>query len=121
MLRGYDLTVPEAAGDELALVLYWQATDQVPAGYKVFLHLIDDTGRVVAQADSVPAEGLAPSETWRPREVVADRHVLSAPAGRYRVLVGLSDMASGERLSVLDERGNPIADNAVPIGEVEVR
>jgi hypothetical protein len=86
------------------------------------VHLIDERGRVVAQADSIPADGLAPTTSWLPGEIVADGHVLVAPGpGRYRLLVGLYDPDSGERLPVLDEAGRPIPESAIPVSDVELR
>jgi hypothetical protein len=119
-LRGYDLTGPEAPGGELQLTLYWQGSRRVPGSYKVFVHLVDDTGGAVAQADAVPGEGMAPTESWLPGEVISDKHVLRAPGpGRYRLLVGLYDPVTGERLPAVDATGQPISENAIPLGDVE--
>jgi hypothetical protein len=120
LLRGYDLTVPQASGGDLEVTLYWQARGRVPGSYKVFVHLVDEAGRTVAQADAVPADGLAPTESWQPGEIISDKHLLGAPGpGRYRLLVGLYDPGTGERLPALDATGRPIPENAVPLGDVE--
>jgi 4-amino-4-deoxy-L-arabinose transferase-like glycosyltransferase len=122
LLRAYDLILPEAPGEGLHVNLYWQSKQRLSISYKVFVHLIDDGGRIVAQADSIPADGLAPTESWLPGEIVADRHILIAPApGRYRILVGLYDPASGERLPVLDKAQRLLSDSAIPLSDVELR
>jgi 4-amino-4-deoxy-L-arabinose transferase-like glycosyltransferase len=119
-LRGYDLTVPQADGRGINLTLYWQARSRVPASYKVFVHLVDDAGRAVAQADAIPADGLAPSDSWLPGEVVADQHVLTAPGpGHYHLLVGLYDPVTGERLPALDEKGQSTPESAIQLADVE--
>ena len=70
----------------LRLTLYWQATGRVNGHYKVFVHIMDEEGRIVAQSDAVPAYGEAPTETWLPNEVVIDQHGLQmSEPGRYRV------------------------------------
>ncbi len=118
-LRGYELTLPEATGGELSLTLYWQAAQRVAGDFKVFVHLVDESGRIAAQADAIPADGTAPTDGWLPGEVVADRHGLAAPRpGRYRLLTGLYDPGSGDRLPAVDAAGRPLPENAVPIGDV---
>jgi hypothetical protein len=121
LLRGYDLTHPQAPDEGLALTLYWQVEHRVPGPYKVFVHLVDDAGRIVAQADSIPADGLAPTESWLPGEVVTDRHILATPEpGRYHLLAGLYDPASGKRVAALNQEGDLLPDGAAPLGDVEI-
>jgi hypothetical protein len=57
--------------------------------------------------DSVPQEGGYPTIWWLPGEVVADRLTLDLPVdapqgAEYRLIVGLYDPATGERLPVAD-------------------
>ena len=119
-LRGYDLAGPQRPGDPLALTLYWQAKGDVPGNLKVFVHLVDGNGQITAQSDSVPADGAAPTQSWLPGEVVIDRHTLKPPArGAYRLVVGMYDPASGQRLPATDEAGRLIPDAAVPLEEVK--
>ena len=116
VLRKYTLDRPVAPEDKLRLMLYWQAVDRITGQYKVFVHLVDDSGRIIAQQDSFPADGAAPTESWRKGEVVADTHVLTVPTGgHYRLLTGLYDPASGQRLPVWDEAGQPVQDAAIPL------
>lgn len=118
-LRGYELSLPEATGGDLALTLYWQAGQRIAGDYKVFVHLVDESGRIAAQADAIPGGGSAPTDGWLPGEVVADRHVVAAPGpGHYRLLAGLYDPGSGERLPARDAAGRPFPENAIPIGDV---
>ena len=122
MLRGYALDAPVVAGDDLRLTLYWQANERITEPYKVFVHLVDDAGRIVAQADSIPtlAGDAAPTESWRKGEVIVDTHAVTVPAaGRYRVLTGLYDPVSGERLPVWDAAGQPVDGAAIFVTEVE--
>jgi hypothetical protein len=96
LFLGSDLRPPAAPDEKLDLTLYWQARQRIPGEYKVFVHLVDDEGRIVSQADAIPGEGMAPTEGWLPGEVVADRHHLTSPgSGHYQLLVGLYDPVSG--------------------------
>jgi hypothetical protein len=119
VLRGYDLMPPATPADPIGLSLYWQASDRVTSPYKVFVHLLDANGDIVAQSDAVPAAGEAPTESWLAREVVVDRHELQAPGpGTYRLVVGLYDPASGARPPAADQTGAPIPDSAVQLATI---
>ncbi|GIK39173.1 MAG: hypothetical protein BroJett011_30060 [Chloroflexota bacterium] len=102
-LLGYDLTTePIMGGGRLRLMLYWQANQVVAASYTVFVHLLNANGQVVAQHDGLPAEGTIPTPGWAAGEVIADRHLIDfpdLPAGDYRLVAGMYDPATGERLA----------------------
>jgi 4-amino-4-deoxy-L-arabinose transferase-like glycosyltransferase len=123
-LLGYDL---EAEGLEpggtVYLTLYWQAREPVERRYKVFTHLLGEvfnagSGNFLwGQQDNEPVSGTRPTSTWRSGEVIVDSYVIplegQAPAGRYALEIGLYDPATGERLPVLDEGGQDVADHVV--------
>ena len=97
-LRGYDL---EQTGDTLALTLHWQARQRMETGFKFFVHLYSlADGSLAAQADWVAHDWTYPTDRWEADEFVTDTVSLSAiPAGRYRLVVGVYDPQSGERLT----------------------
>jgi len=106
-LVGYDL--PEAggaAGATLPLTLYWQATGTTDRAYTVFVHLVDPSGALRGFGDAEPAGGQLPTTGWLPGEYLTDSHgvqvVADAPAGEYRLAVGLYDPATGQRLLTPD-------------------
>ena len=75
--------------------------------YKVFLHLLDAQGRLVAQHDSEPVGGLAPTTAWPPGATVRDRRALvlpdQLPPGSYTLSVGMyTGDDPGQRLRVGD-------------------
>jgi len=76
---------------------------------------------VVAQSDSFPAAGERPTTGWLPGEIISDHHTLTLLAemspGNYRLITGLYDPVTGERLSALDEDNNVVGD-AIFITEV---
>lgn len=122
MLRGYSWSRPAGADNsELQVTLYWQALDSGAGQYKVFVHVVDDSGHVVAQHDEFPAAGTAPTESWLPGEVVVDTHLLNVPSGGpYRLVTGLYDPSNGQRLPVWDEAQQPVRDSEVPLEDVKL-
>lgn len=126
-LRGFELacvgmtgdTCVIHPGDVLPLILYWQADGPTEVNYTVFVHLVGPDGRVYGQIDRMPLEGAAPTSSWAPGQVITDSMVLAvapgAPAGLYHVVVGLYDVETGERLQVIDARGQRLPDEQVPL------
>ena len=94
-----------AASPQVTLV--WHANDStVRDSYTVFVQLISDDGRVIAQSDALPAAGARPTSSWRPDEYIEDRHSLTynplAAPGRVRLIAGLYDALTGERVRTED-------------------
>jgi len=103
-LLGFDMSRERSAAH---VTLYWQADERMDIGYTVFVQLLDGQGLVRAQADAVPRGGSYPTFWWLPGEVVADPVSLELPAGRpggesYRLIAGLYDPATGDRLPVAE-------------------
>ncbi len=116
-LLGYklDLSQMEASG-VVSLILYWQAQTEMEASYKVFVHLLDESGQIVTQVDRQPLAGEAPTTSWLEDEVIADAIPISVSDQLVtvsRVAIGLYHARSGERLSVLAPTGNPQSDQVI--------
>jgi len=125
-LLGFDLKqVAPNPGGQLDVVLYWRALDTVSEDYKVFVHLYHPTipGGLPGQHDSPPGNGVFPTSSWLPGEVVTDPHVISiepeAPTGVCRIGVGLYVPDTGERLPVVVD-GQPQPDDVLIITEVKI-
>jgi hypothetical protein len=104
-LLGYRLDVSSGESAEpLRLVLYWQALGEIEREYTVFVHVLDASGQLVAQRDSMPRDNTLPTTHWLPGRVIEDPHILALPEelepGTYRVAVGLYHWITGERLPV---------------------
>ncbi len=102
-LVGYDMTTHKLdTGDELHLALYWQADAKLEQNYTVFIHILDDSGNLIAQRDSMPQDGNFATTHWTAGPLVHDIHLVplppDIPAGAYRVAVGLYVWQTGERL-----------------------
>ncbi|HBY95805.1 MAG TPA: hypothetical protein DEP84_17925 [Chloroflexi bacterium] len=107
-------------GRALHLVLVWRAlADQPALNAKVFVHLVDGSGELVAQSDSVPVEWTRPLESWRLGEQLLDVHPLALPAdppiAGSSLRVGLYNPETGERLRAYDQAGVRLPDDAAAV------
>ncbi|MEM7536550.1 MAG: phospholipid carrier-dependent glycosyltransferase [Chloroflexota bacterium] len=111
----------------LQVVIAWQAVQIPPESYKVFIHLLDETGQIVAQSDAVPSDGSNSgyaTNRWIQGEVVLDTHLIQLPENfnlnehTYRLATGLYEPASGQRLLAVDENSQPLPNNMVDLGDV---
>jgi hypothetical protein len=98
----------------LELVLHWQALEPTTANFKVFVHLVGDSGSsdILAQADIQPH---IPTSVWVPGEYVSDRVTVDMPQHLSkegtRLLVGLYDESTGERLLAFAADGSQVGDS----------
>ncbi len=117
-LAGYKVALVDQA---LALHLYWRAEAPLTTRYRVFAQLLAGDNRVMAQSDSFPAAGQRPTTGWLPGEVISDTHTLplspELPPGQYRLIAGLYQPLTGERLPVVAGAGNVLPD-AILLTEV---
>ena len=124
-LVGYDLPLPlqVKAGATLPLVLTWECIGTFEADYTVFVHLVGDDRRPVAQTDSQPLGGAYATTRWHVGERLADPYQLEIPpdlpAGEYELLVGMYLLSSGERLPLLSAGGQAVGDS-ISLGRVEI-
>jgi len=126
-LLGYDLAShtyqPEGTGSAIGLYLYWRALQPVDADLKVFTHVMDAQGQLVAQDDSVPVIWTYPVAAWQPGEIVVDyHHIALTPDKPLRALtlnVGLYDAVRGERVMVCNADG-VLADDKVTLITMDI-
>lgn len=105
------------------VTLYWKAEHIPTKDYKVFVHLLDVDGNLVTNHDGVPAEGRYPTTSWRPGDIIEDKHVLSIPpdlqSGLYRLQVGMYRWPSLERLEVRESQGELMPSRTIFLQYVE--
>jgi 4-amino-4-deoxy-L-arabinose transferase-like glycosyltransferase len=123
-LVGFDLpTEAWHPGDIVPLSLFWQQQAPIAEDYKIFVHLLDAGGQLVAQTDSQPAGGSRPTSGWQQGESVADRHGLPLPEGlspgEYELRVGMVRSTTGERLLWRGIDGQALGDT-VALGSLAV-
>jgi hypothetical protein len=105
------------------LTLNWQVVSPFEADYTVFIQAWDlQTGQYAEGFDGPPVGGDYPTSSWAPGEIIVDQHRLAlsrlAP-GRYRLLVGLYNPATDERLPAFGAAG-PLPDYAVEVGILQI-
>ena len=97
-------------GQALVMILTWSAAAQVDTDYTVFVHLVDSTGKVIAEQDGQPQRGKMPTSAWKPGQKIVDAIVLpigaEAPLGdNDRVELGIYSGATMQRVSLIDQNG----------------
>ena len=123
-LSGYSLDSQEAKpGQILRVTLFWRADRLVQEDYKIFLHLLDSEGQILAQQDSPPVGGSVPTTEWGEGEIIPDNHGVfipwGTPPGEYHLVVGMYLPTTGERLSPSGE-GAQITHNAIFLDSISV-
>jgi hypothetical protein len=112
------------AGQPLTVSLVWRANAGGLPPLTTFVHLLSAEGKPVAQGDAPPRGGLYPTTVWRAGEIVPDTYSFVAPAelasGRYRLVMGMYDAQTVERLPAFDAAGTALRDNAIPLQEISI-
>ena len=97
--------------ETLQLTLYWAGVDQINLDYTAFVHILDQSGQMVAQLDRPPTAGAYPTSLWEPGEIIVDSMAVPISieeANSYTVVVGLYDLATGARLKINDSNEDAI-------------
>lgn len=82
------------------LTLIWQANSEINTRYRVFIHAVDGSGQMMAQADGEPVQWTRPTTGWAVDEYIIDRHQLPPEAESATALhIGLYDPLTGQRLT----------------------
>jgi len=109
-LEGYSIRVEsnKTSGDavevsrdtQLELALRWQGIRTMGTDYTVFVQLLDENNQVHWQKDRFPGDGVFPTSEWVPGEIVSDNYAfaLDLVPGRYRLITGMYDLSTMERL-----------------------
>jgi hypothetical protein len=108
--------------ERLHVVLYWQALEAMEDQYKIFVHLLDREGQIVAQHDAMPRNWSYPTTRWGRGEVYVERIALDvsgAEPGAYRLAVGVYEPDTG-RLAAVDRDGQRLPDDRAVLGVGEL-
>jgi len=118
-LLGHDIQIERANDPILNLTLYWQTDASLAENYTVFVHILDENGRLLAQQDSQPNHGLYPTSTWDANAIIRDAYAIPLPAniGDFTIQTGMYTWPSLERLHVT-QNGRP-AGSAVILSTIE--
>jgi hypothetical protein len=106
-LAGFTLETDPLSPQSKALTLIWRGLAEMPVSYRVFVHLVDEDGQIVAQSDGEPAAWSRSTTGWAVDEYVVDQHTLRLPDGLAMedliLRIGLYNVESGRRLPVGQE------------------
>lgn len=108
-------------GGDLKLALQWKALSEMSQDYKVFVHLLDQSGNIVRQNDFVHCNGVCPTSQWTPGQRIVDESAMilsGLPPGAYSLAVGLYNGDTGLRLETLNNLGQVIPDDYFKLNEV---
>lgn len=112
-LAGLSYQLVEQSGERwLNVWLRWEAIAPSGTDYKVFIHLLDASGMIIAQHDGVPVSSYAPTRIWTAGMTIDDRYNIVLPTllppGEYRLSVGLYDPLTGDRLPLKNGGGDAV-------------
>jgi hypothetical protein len=108
----------ESDASQMEVAFDWYTDGSAQGDYKIFIHVLNDAGETVAQADQRPGQGTLPPGNWLPG-VLHDTIMVdlsNVQPGHYRVAIGFYDPITFERLA--PSSGD--AENRLFIGEVEI-
>ncbi len=106
-LYGYSLHTNQG---KTSLEIVWKALDNIPTNYKVFVHLVDRNGVILAQRDAMPQSDSYPTSLWLPGEFVVDSYELPLFETGTALRLGLYSPDDGTRLLIFDTQQKAIGD-----------
>ncbi len=96
ILHGYRFE----GASELSLV--WGTERSLSDSLRLFVHALDEGGKIAAQWDGVPVDWTRPTSGWLPGEYVTTSHRFDLADAQYDLRLGWYDPASGQRLGLGD-------------------
>jgi 4-amino-4-deoxy-L-arabinose transferase-like glycosyltransferase len=99
VLVGYTLTMGD---DGTRLELVWHSLEEVDADYTVFVHLLDENGEIIEQADVMPMQNSYPTSLWAAGEYIVDRYAFEEDTP-FAINVGMYVQETGVRLQIENE------------------
>ncbi len=121
-LVGFRAPATSQPGQALVVETDWQAAQKLPGDYHLFVHLLDSSGKLIAQADTVPGGGTFPTTGWSAPQDWIEVVALPAdlPPGHYSLYTGWYSYPDLTRLGV--EGATPrAADGMVYLGDVTIQ
>lgn len=113
-----------ALGDELTVVPIWRSDGEVKRSYKVFCHILSRDGKLAAQRDGFPLNGVRQTPSWRLGELIEDSYQIrleeDTPPGDYQLSLGMYDPETMDRLPAYDATGKPVPHDRIVIGDLRI-
>lgn len=118
----YDLQLVDGYGvledpQTLTIHLQWQTAAPLPWEITTFVHIVDESGGLITQADGHAWANTYPLAQWPPNTIITDSRsvTLAQPHANLSVRIGLYNWMTGERIPLQTAAGEPIPDNAFTI------
>ncbi len=113
-----------APGEPVFVTVTWEPTRGTARPYAVYVHLVDEAGAVIAQRDTWPGLGRAPTTSWRSGRLLMDTYRVDVPGtvyapNRATVRLGLYEPEWG-RLPIANAGPFEAADGSLTVGAVDV-
>lgn len=103
-LTGWRVTAVPGKPNALTVDLGWLAQARALTDYTAFAHLVDASGRIIAQHDQPPGGSENPTTLWVPGESVRSAFTLEGPPGTdmggMKLRIGLYEPVSGRQARV---------------------
>jgi hypothetical protein len=81
----------------------------VVGDYTIFVQLLNAQDQLITSWDAQPLSGQYPTSRWQTGEIVVDEFALplpeELPSGQYRLVAGMYDLATGQRLPATGDDG----------------
>jgi hypothetical protein len=101
-------------GEAFHLLTFWEASGPTSTSLRIFVHLVDAEGTILAQSDVLGV----PSTQWRAGDRIVQAHDLMLPPdalpGPHQVRIGLYDPATNMRMRVNSPSGSDTLQLALP-------
>jgi len=116
-LKGYHPPGPLQAGERLEVLSFWEVTNSPQQDYKLFLHIINGSGEIVAQHDGLDVlmEGLQAGDE------LVQLHTVELPedleSGEYGLQIGAYRTSDGARLQLPDGLSDRLLLGSYPISK----
>jgi hypothetical protein len=105
----------------LPIGVAWRAVTDPTSSLRMFVHVLDASGQLVAQADRLPRGGAEPTTSWVAGQWITDDFGLDVSGlgpGRYQLVTGMSDLGRGRRADITTPAGSG---STIPLGTLEIR
>ena len=120
-LLGYKLEPAQMVpGQPAKLTLYWRCRAEMER-WHIFVHLDDASGtgaRIHAEHD--PAGGRFPTDAWKPRDLIADSFVFTAPRNPLLLFLGLYTEGENRMALTTAGRGRDDGNNRLLAGVLPI-
>ena len=103
-LVGFAFDQQSSTGSKLQVKLDWRGLATMTEDYTVFVHLLDEKGKTIAQDDNQPQHGAYPTSFWDLGEKIADDYLVEIPGdtpdGDFALQIGIYSAGDNARLQI---------------------